>query len=94
MSNFIGKSGEYICAGKSSIWNTEGKLIGQLDDQTERILIYDTETELVTYERITAANNRVSAITAEFPVENYRFFINLVSSAEKYSRIFPLLTLT
>lgn len=42
MSNYIGESGGYECAGKSSIWNTEGELIAQLDNRTEGILTYDT----------------------------------------------------
>jgi predicted amidohydrolase len=49
MANFIGQSGGFECAGKSSVWDTTGKLIGQLDTETEGILIYDTETkEIVT----------------------------------------------
>lgn len=47
MANYIGQSGGYECAGKSSIWNTEGSLIAQLDDKTEGLLIYDTETKLI-----------------------------------------------
>jgi predicted amidohydrolase len=42
MSNYIGESGGYECAGKSSIWNTEGELIAQLDNRTEGILTYNT----------------------------------------------------
>jgi predicted amidohydrolase len=45
MANYVGKSGGYECAGKSSVWDTTGKLIGQLDTGTEGILIYDTETK-------------------------------------------------
>lgn len=45
MANYVGKSGGYECAGKSSVWDTTGKLIGQLDTETEGILIYDTETK-------------------------------------------------
>ncbi|MDO5968246.1 carbon-nitrogen hydrolase family protein [Flavivirga aquimarina] len=44
MSNFVGKSGNYDCAGKSSIWNNNGLLIGQLDSINEGILIVDNET--------------------------------------------------
>lgn len=44
MSNFVGQSGGYQCAGKSSIWNADGELIAQLDTQSEGILIYDTAT--------------------------------------------------
>lgn len=47
MSNYIGKSGGYECAGKSSIWNSKGELLAQLDDKTEGILIYDTQTEAI-----------------------------------------------
>jgi predicted amidohydrolase len=47
MSNFTGESGGYECAGKSAIWNTKGKLTGQLADKTEGVLIYDTETKNV-----------------------------------------------
>jgi len=45
MANYVGESGGYKCAGKSSVWDTSGKLIGQLDSETEGILIYDTETK-------------------------------------------------
>lgn len=50
MANYVGKSGGYECAGKSSIWDTTGKLIGQLDTETEGILIYDTETKEIVRE--------------------------------------------
>lgn len=42
MANYIGHSGGYECAGKSSIWDNKGELIAQLDTETEGILIYDT----------------------------------------------------
>jgi len=45
MANYVGESGGYKCAGKSSVWDTTGKLIGQLDSETEGILIYDTQTK-------------------------------------------------
>ena len=47
MSNYVGESGGYQCAGKSSVWNTEGKLVAQLDDKMEGVLIYDTKAETV-----------------------------------------------
>lgn len=47
MSNYIGESGGYQCAGKSSVWNLEGELVAQLDDKTEGALIYDTKTGTV-----------------------------------------------
>lgn len=45
MANFVGKSGNYDCAGKSSAWNNEGVLIEQLDNVNEGILIFDIDTE-------------------------------------------------
>jgi predicted amidohydrolase len=47
MSNYIGQSGGYECAGKSSIWNDEGTLIGQLNNKNEGLLCFDTETKEV-----------------------------------------------
>lgn len=45
MANLVGRSGAYDCAGKSSVWNNEGLLIGQLDNTNEGIAIFDTETK-------------------------------------------------
>jgi len=47
MANYVGESGGYVCAGKSSVWDNTGKLIGQLDNVTEGILLYDTVTKEV-----------------------------------------------
>jgi len=49
MANFIGESGGYKCAGKSSIWNENGEVIKQLGNKEEGLIIYDTKTkEIVT----------------------------------------------
>ncbi|AUP78752.1 carbon-nitrogen hydrolase family protein [Flavivirga eckloniae] len=45
MSNYVGMSGGNACVGKSSVWNNQGDLVAQLDDETQGILIYDTLTE-------------------------------------------------
>jgi predicted amidohydrolase len=47
MANYVGESGGYQCAGKTSIWNSEGALVGQLNDKNEGLLIFDTETNEV-----------------------------------------------
>ena len=44
MANFVGKSGGYDCAGKSSIWNENGQLVEQLNQVNEGIAIVDSET--------------------------------------------------
>ena len=53
MANFIGTSGGYECAGKSSVWNENGELISQLGNKDEGIIILDTETkEIITFTNI------------------------------------------
>jgi predicted amidohydrolase len=47
MTNCIGESDNNICAGKSSAWNKEGKLIAQLSGEQEGIIIMDTDTNAV-----------------------------------------------
>lgn len=47
MANFVGESGGYECAGKSSVWSTTGSLLGQLNDKDEGILILDTDHERI-----------------------------------------------
>jgi predicted amidohydrolase len=47
MANCIGQSDGNICAGKTSVWNTQGELISQLDDHHEGIILVDTETQAV-----------------------------------------------
>jgi predicted amidohydrolase len=48
MSNCMGFYDNFLSVGKSSIWTKKGKLVGQLDDKTEGILIFNIETEEVT----------------------------------------------
>ena len=45
MSNCVGQSDGQECAGKTSIWNNKGLLVGQLNDTDEGIIIFDTDTQ-------------------------------------------------
>ncbi|HJV20529.1 MAG TPA: nitrilase-related carbon-nitrogen hydrolase [Sediminibacterium sp.] len=47
MSNCVGYCDNFQSVGKSSVWTKNGNLAGQLDDQLEGILIFDTEIEEV-----------------------------------------------
>jgi predicted amidohydrolase len=47
MSNCTGPSGDGECAGKSSVWNSDGLLLGQLDGTNEGIIIIDPDTQEV-----------------------------------------------
>lgn len=52
MSNFIGSSNGQKYAGRTSIWNKQGSLVGQLSDKNEGVLIIDTDTQEVIEETI------------------------------------------
>jgi predicted amidohydrolase len=45
MSNCVGFCDNFISVGNSAVWTKEGELVGQLDNKTEGILIFDTKTE-------------------------------------------------
>lgn len=45
MANCVGFCDNFLSVGKSAVWTKEGELVGQLDDKTEGILLFDTETE-------------------------------------------------
>jgi predicted amidohydrolase len=45
MSNCIGFCDNFQSAGQSAVWNQEGKLVSQLDDHSEGIILFDTETK-------------------------------------------------
>jgi predicted amidohydrolase len=47
MSNCVGMSDGVECAGQTSIWDEQGRLVGQLNQQDEGILLIDTETREV-----------------------------------------------
>lgn len=45
MSNCVGPCDGTECGGKSSIWTNKGRLVGQLNDRDEGIVLVDTETQ-------------------------------------------------
>ena len=45
MANCVGLADGDVCAGGTAVWNYEGRLLGQLDDTNEGILIFDTNTQ-------------------------------------------------
>lgn len=47
MSNCIGEADGGMCAGQSAIWNKEGSLLGQLEEDREGIIIFDTEQKIL-----------------------------------------------
>jgi predicted amidohydrolase len=47
MSNCVGVCGGSVCVGRSSVWDSRGRLLAQLNDADEGVIIFDTETEEV-----------------------------------------------
>jgi len=45
MANCVGYCDNFECGGKTSVWNSQGLLLGQLNDTDEGILIFDTDTQ-------------------------------------------------
>jgi predicted amidohydrolase len=60
MANCVGFCDNFLSVGKSAVWTKEGELVGQLDDKTEGILIFDTETAVIVSRILTSnkANNK------------------------------------
>jgi predicted amidohydrolase len=52
MSNCVGECDGALCVGKSSVWNQEGHLLGQLNDTEEGMLMLDTTSLKVTTETL------------------------------------------
>ncbi len=47
LSNCVGSADGERCGGRSAVWNNQGHLLGQLDDVSEGLLIFDTVTREV-----------------------------------------------
>lgn len=58
MSNCVGPSGGWECAGRTSVWNKEGDVLSQLDDVSEGVILIDTETQDVVQRSIDAIGNK------------------------------------
>ena len=54
MANCVGYCDNFLSVGKSAVWTKEGELVGQLDDKSEGILIFDTEKEEIVKRILTA----------------------------------------
>ena len=52
MANCVGFYDNFLSVGNSAVWTKKGELVGQLDDKTEGILLFDTETEKIIARKI------------------------------------------
>jgi predicted amidohydrolase len=52
MANCVGQCDGAPCGGNSSVWNSQGVLLGQLDTTSEGILMLDTDTKELTRETV------------------------------------------
>jgi predicted amidohydrolase len=56
MSNCIGPCDDFHGAGQSAVWNKNGDLVVQVDNRSEGVIIYDTESEHVVINTINKEN--------------------------------------
>ncbi len=47
MSNCVGYCDNFESVGLSSVWTKQGQLVGQMDDKSEGVLVFDTKTEKI-----------------------------------------------
>ncbi len=52
MANHVGPCHRWTAAGRSSAWNRNGELLGQLDAEREGVLVVDTATEHIVARRV------------------------------------------
>lgn len=52
MANSIGQADGNECAGKTSIWNNKGIVVGQLNENAEGVLLIDTDTQEIVEKEI------------------------------------------
>ncbi len=68
MSNCVGYCDNFMSVGKSAIWNKNGKLIEQLDDENQGILIYDTEIEVTEIYQLKIEKGKLSDLEELFKI--------------------------
>ena len=47
LANAIGHCDNFLAVGKSAVWNKQGDLLGELDNNTQRLLIYNADEDAV-----------------------------------------------
>lgn len=66
MSNSIGYCDNFLSVGQSAVWDKNGKLIHQLDDYNEGVLIFDTASETIKAEQLKIEKGNLSNIDEIF----------------------------
>jgi 2-dehydropantoate 2-reductase len=75
MANSIGYCDNFMSAGQSAVWNKNGALLAQLDEENEGLILFDTNTETTIVEQINIKKGTVSD-------EDKLFQIYLAAKAE------------
>lgn len=52
MSNSIGDCDSFVSAGLSSVWDKNGNLLGQLDNENEGVILFDTKINKIKVQKI------------------------------------------
>ena len=78
MSNCIGDCDNFKSVGQSAVWNQNGVLTGQLDQEHQGMLIYNTQTELVTIDQTTIVKGQLEDLE-----ELFQIYLNGKNELEK-----------
>ena len=68
MSNCVGYCDNFMSVGLSAVWNKNGDLIAQLDDNNQGLLIYETKTEQTETEQLKIEKGTLSEINQLFQI--------------------------
>lgn len=68
LSNSIGQCEDFTAIGKSSVWNSKGDLIAQLDDLNEGFIVFDTDTELTEVSQWTITLGQTDEVEEVFDI--------------------------
>lgn len=68
MSNCVGYCDNFMSVGQSAVWDENGILIEQLDDDNQGILMYDTESELIKVDQFKIVKGQLSDLEKLFQI--------------------------
>ncbi|MFK8038348.1 MAG: GNAT family N-acetyltransferase [Crocinitomicaceae bacterium] len=68
MSNSVGYCDNFMGAGNSAVWDKNGNLLRQLDDENQGILVYDTQLETTKIHQLKIEKGRLSDLEPIFKI--------------------------
>ncbi|MGB0423378.1 MAG: GNAT family N-acetyltransferase [Flavobacteriales bacterium] len=67
-ANAIGTCDNFVAAGASAVWNRKGDIIGQLDQKSEGLIIYDSLKETAKVVQLSIAKGKIEDLETVFNI--------------------------